>query len=582
MGDRGCEPYASRPLDETPNSIRLVTIEPTLKDGLLSCSLSTVTFGQRPNYETLSYRWGDESNKTQIIVNGVKFQVTANLSDALHYFRRNARTTPIWIDAISINQEDISERNSQLRIMPHIYSRASATLVWLGAAYAEMPLNLGPGRELEPDHDARDKIVANGYWNRVWILQEIGKARNINLCVGEAPVDWKRFISWISMHDGDGDVQSEGDDVIEGPLKLDRLRKHKYDGSCTLRQLLINHAGALSTEPRDKIYGLVGLASDGRGFPLDYNKPLLEVWCDTIRFMSRYNLLPEECEERVSFCRLVRDLLGGDKIGSVSGVVQLSNGHHNQSFCNVVDRTCNDDMANSALTFTTDVLGVIKSLGPSASELISSPTLADELEVELQRLYSREELDQGHLEHDSLMHLVLDSPTGKVTDLSKFEIHRMDFHGPELFRDYWDFMHPDKRMPPSLVGAWAYDTTTMNEPRLVLLKSSSADWQDTGYKMAFVSCVARQGDVVCRIADHPMKRIVVRTEPDPNSNQLRMHVCSTAVMVKDVLKEDSAWDQVELNYPTKMDVMMDASTLYALIFGDDGQEAELTRQLEGL
>ncbi len=38
----------------------------------------------------------------------------------------------VWVDAICINQDNIPERNRQVRMMPHIYSRAESVLVWFG------------------------------------------------------------------------------------------------------------------------------------------------------------------------------------------------------------------------------------------------------------------------------------------------------------------------------------------------------------------------------------------------------------------------------------------------------------------
>ncbi|KAG6016468.1 hypothetical protein E4U41_004438, partial [Claviceps citrina] len=133
------EPYASRPLRKTADgSIRVVTVDADLDPaGRVVCHLHTTTFAQHPRYETLSYRWGDDSDcaKETVVVDGVELRVTANLWDALHHFRERPRGSAIWIDALSINQADVSERSSQLRIMPHIYARASCTLVWLGRRY---------------------------------------------------------------------------------------------------------------------------------------------------------------------------------------------------------------------------------------------------------------------------------------------------------------------------------------------------------------------------------------------------------------------------------------------------------------
>ena len=39
----------------------------------------------------------------------------------------------LWVDALCINQQDIPERNDQVKKMCRIYSKASCVLIWLGA-----------------------------------------------------------------------------------------------------------------------------------------------------------------------------------------------------------------------------------------------------------------------------------------------------------------------------------------------------------------------------------------------------------------------------------------------------------------
>ncbi|KAG6014782.1 hypothetical protein E4U43_006135 [Claviceps pusilla] len=567
------EPYASRPLHQTADGIRIVTIDADLDSrGRLVCHLVNATFAQRPHYETLSYRWGDDALTEAIVVDGVELRVTTNLCDALHYFREHPRGLPIWIDAISINQRDIPERSRQLRIMPHIYARASATLVWLGRRYVDLPLDLSSAvaaseAEAEAEADPKDQIMSDGYWDRVWILQEIGKARRVRVCFGRQPAEWHTFIAWVRQHDGV--------DEAVGPLKLDHLRRDKYDGSCSLRRLLINHADALAKDPRDKIYGLVGLSTDGRGFPMDYNKTLLEVWCDTIHFMSRHELLPRDCAERVQFCRLVRDLLGGEEeLGSVSGVVCFHNKSGDESYLDERNPKACDEMALSGLSFWTQVYGVIVSLGPRATELLSSLETTDAWDEELQRLY-RGNLDSAHYENDNLMRKLLDTG-GRLVSMSGLHHHRIAFQGPEMYSHYWNFMHKDRELAPGLEAAWVHplrrgDDDDDDEPRLAMLKMESHAWDSTPFKLAFVSPHARQGDMICRIQDHPMKRVVVRPAGEARSNHVLMHVCGTAVMVRDILRGTAAtggFDEEPLEGSRKLPVVMDARTLYALIFGN--------------
>jgi len=126
-------PFVYEPLDQHHDCTRLVTIEPSPRDvGPLRCRVRQVLFSQRPRYKALSYMWGDETDKLEIFLNDKRFKVTSNLFYALHLLRQSRVEDAFWIDAICINQDDIQEKNRQIRIMPHIYFRASKVIVWLG------------------------------------------------------------------------------------------------------------------------------------------------------------------------------------------------------------------------------------------------------------------------------------------------------------------------------------------------------------------------------------------------------------------------------------------------------------------
>jgi hypothetical protein len=133
-------PYPGRELDK--DSTRLVEIQPAAHESEpVVCTLSEVTFGSRPKFEALSYMWGTESADEPITLNDVPLEVGRNLLDALRFLRRQVACgkahQPFWIDAISINQSNVKERNRQLRIMDQIYFRASTVVVWLGSGYTK-------------------------------------------------------------------------------------------------------------------------------------------------------------------------------------------------------------------------------------------------------------------------------------------------------------------------------------------------------------------------------------------------------------------------------------------------------------
>ncbi|KAH6961779.1 heterokaryon incompatibility protein-domain-containing protein [Ilyonectria sp. MPI-CAGE-AT-0026] len=155
--------------------IRLIQIEPAQHNGdPLVCSLIQVTFADKPRYDALSYRWGDESTKYPISLNGGGMLVGKNLECALRYLRFHAPGTLFWIDALCINQGDTPERNRQLRIMAHIYFKASTVWVWLSNyTLPEYGWDSASRRA-----KLQEALCADEYWGRLWIIQEVQLARH--------------------------------------------------------------------------------------------------------------------------------------------------------------------------------------------------------------------------------------------------------------------------------------------------------------------------------------------------------------------------------------------------------------------
>lgn len=85
--------------------------------------------------------WGGRYDNYQVLINGQTFSVTQNLRNAHQFLgRRTAgQGRRFWTDAICINQTDVNEKSSQIRMMSHIYFRAQTVLVWLGRFSAEAP-----------------------------------------------------------------------------------------------------------------------------------------------------------------------------------------------------------------------------------------------------------------------------------------------------------------------------------------------------------------------------------------------------------------------------------------------------------
>lgn len=69
------------------------------------------------------------------MVNERLCHVHRNLEAALRRLRALPETThgmKYWVDALSINQKDVQERNSEVKRMRSIFERAWSVVVWLG------------------------------------------------------------------------------------------------------------------------------------------------------------------------------------------------------------------------------------------------------------------------------------------------------------------------------------------------------------------------------------------------------------------------------------------------------------------
>jgi len=134
-----------QPLDTSKPQIRLIHITPGKGDDPIHCKFVVAELeeygGQSSlKYDALSYEWGSQLSQREIVVDGIPLMVGANLWNALHELREPRPTrlityklsTPIWIDAICINQQELMERNFQVGMMDMIYRNADCVRVWLG------------------------------------------------------------------------------------------------------------------------------------------------------------------------------------------------------------------------------------------------------------------------------------------------------------------------------------------------------------------------------------------------------------------------------------------------------------------
>jgi hypothetical protein len=249
-----------------------------------------------PGFKSLYYELGGSAPPGTINCDGIEFPVGGELYAALKQlrtFHKNKRFK-IWIDAVCINQNDLSERNEHIKIMDKIYKRARVVRVWLGEEFgkeAEALHTLGEIDAILDDLDEKPElennrvamqqafdnhekasainwealgsILSRSWFQRVWVLQEMVNARTATIHIGEFNLAWKYFMRIMrelrvySLDAGlDDDTGASG---LSTMTWLWRLFHTLPAGSVTVLEALGETKVFKSTQPVDKIYGLLSL-----------------------------------------------------------------------------------------------------------------------------------------------------------------------------------------------------------------------------------------------------------------------------------------------------------------------------------
>jgi hypothetical protein len=115
-----------------------LSLEPSERGtDVLSCSFLDVALSTNPEFEILSGFWGHQQSPfspVSLLVDGQSCKTTSELAQALFRFRFRDKPRLLWIQSVSINIDDTSERNAQIGRLRDILLSAQRLIVWLGAA----------------------------------------------------------------------------------------------------------------------------------------------------------------------------------------------------------------------------------------------------------------------------------------------------------------------------------------------------------------------------------------------------------------------------------------------------------------
>jgi hypothetical protein len=319
------------PLDCQSRDIRILELlpEPHPVDNRIQCRLAITSLESEPFYEALSYTWGEPDDfGFKVWLNGVLVPVRQNLLCAIRVLRAEDRRR-LWIDALSIDQEDHREKGHQVQLMGAIYRQAARVLSWLGTPdkneLRNKELDVAKndpesipvpafGLLLQAEEYARafnvermekldeeswntlERLCDAAYWNRMWITQEVCLARALHVFYGREMLAWTIFEAFKkssyllkNLTHKDEKIRRAFNNIQASQAwNLAGTKGRSESGQHTLYQAVSLTMNCVCQNRRDKIYGILGLAYDvGQGdITVDYTMSLPDLYHMVRKFIE--------------------------------------------------------------------------------------------------------------------------------------------------------------------------------------------------------------------------------------------------------------------------------------------------------
>lgn len=198
----------------------------------------------------------------------------------------------LWIDQICINQSDVRERNHQVSLMSKIYKNCEFVITWIGDV-DDSAICSKSAREFTTTFkpDAIVPILCNPYFSRLWIVQEIILARFVRVLV-----EGGEWVLWSDMQCASDCISERNEQQLRSfrssALALLQTGTKARDRKRDLLWLFRSFHMCDCEDPRDKVYGLMGLVNSGlHGLHLnlrvDYAKSVHDTFLATVEELYR-------------------------------------------------------------------------------------------------------------------------------------------------------------------------------------------------------------------------------------------------------------------------------------------------------
>ena len=259
-------------------------------------------------------------------VNDHPLRITSNLRDFLEILQADVKQRErwFWADQISMNQQDVNERDHQVTMRGSIYDAASNVYAYIGPQLE----NHEPGHKLftytsdDPDDHYQDVAIAlhaltAAYWLRLWIVQELYLATEIMVYHGSYAVDATVILA--ALQKLNDHVKSSSHKVCCNACEgREQLFKRKFYARIadllssawlaagrknatkvrndlkSLGSVLNSYFTSECSELRDKIFGLQALVVPSQRMAIDYTRSYDDICLEVLRTL----IASEESNDR--------------------------------------------------------------------------------------------------------------------------------------------------------------------------------------------------------------------------------------------------------------------------------------------
>ncbi|KAK4954512.1 hypothetical protein LTR10_007943 [Elasticomyces elasticus] len=301
--------------------IRLVFVNQISSSGRMHCTMIPVDRfnlpSAEPGFTAISYRWGDERVKGELEMRNVYAEGEVHIAEdycvkelpqstldmllELHETGR-IRGKWFWIDYLSLDQSNVSEKSAQVKRMGTVFELAVEVLVYTGPAVPSTQLAMTFWEALErtfeafprrgqdgelilysheellghtfttwasPEWKALQEHLTRPYFRRLWVIQEVVLAQNAIYLWGSyalSALEIALFVDWdlrsnlsMLLYQHDSSCWFSVKMITEVVfLRMYRTVENR-DWIGVLSLVVWSCDGAYTTDPRDRIYGVLGL-----------------------------------------------------------------------------------------------------------------------------------------------------------------------------------------------------------------------------------------------------------------------------------------------------------------------------------